>query len=151
SVSRRAILGLTRRRRRLRKIGMNNHSDIRAGLRPPSQRAVVTGLGIMSGLGHDVDTFWRGLLAGSSAIRCWVDKDPRIASKVGGDQSDFSLPSYLQRAESACPSPRWAELPRLLRGTGLGTHLTACAALQAYVDAGADGQVAPERFAHLCA
>lgn len=127
-----------------------SHIPSRAADRPDEARTVVTGLGVMSGLGHDVETFWAGLIAGRSAIRRWRDKDPRIASKIGGDQSDFALPAYLATVRAAAPD-RVDTLPRLVRGTSVGTQLTACAALQAYVDAGADAGIDPDRFGHLCA
>ena len=56
----------------------NNHSD---------RRVVVTGLGIVSPLGHDLDAFWKNLISG----QCGIDKitafdaaafDTRIAAEV---------------------------------------------------------------------
>jgi len=35
---------------------------------PPATRVVVTGLGVVSPLGNDVDTFWRRLVAGESGV-----------------------------------------------------------------------------------
>ncbi|MFA5124179.1 beta-ketoacyl synthase N-terminal-like domain-containing protein, partial [Zavarzinia sp.] len=34
----------------------------------PPTRVVVTGLGVVSPLGNDVDTFWRRLVAGESGV-----------------------------------------------------------------------------------
>ena len=55
-------------------------------------RVVVTGLGVVSGLGYDWKTFWQALLANKSAVRRWkpeeVDEFPvRYAAPV--DSADF--------------------------------------------------------------
>jgi len=42
------------------------------------ERVVVTGLGVLSGLGEDAASFWDGLVAGRSAIGRWKSKDPRL-------------------------------------------------------------------------
>jgi 3-oxoacyl-[acyl-carrier-protein] synthase II len=34
----------------------------------PTTRVVVTGLGVVSPLGNDIDTFWRRLVAGESGV-----------------------------------------------------------------------------------
>lgn len=56
----------------------NNHSE---------RRVVITGLGVVTPLGHDVDTFWKSLISG----QCGIDKitafdattfDTRIAAEV---------------------------------------------------------------------
>ena len=36
--------------------------------RDPARRAVVTGLGAITPLGNDAETFWRSLLAGTSGV-----------------------------------------------------------------------------------
>src|SRR5437868_1789352 len=114
------------------------------------KRVVVTGLGAITGLGSNLETYWESLRAGRSSIKKWLAKDGRIASKIGGDLSDFSVDAYVERAPER-ERPWLAKLPRLLRGTPQGVHLTSCAAAQAYADAGIEGAVAPARIAHVCA
>jgi len=62
------------------------------------RRVVITGLGVVSSLGHDIDTFWNNLLAG----RCGIDKitafnvsdfDCQIASEVRNFDPAPAFPS----------------------------------------------------------
>src|SRR5260221_3324371 len=90
------------------------------------RRVVVTGWGVVSSLGHDVDTFWNHLLAGD----CGIDKitsfdttgfDTQIAAEV----KNFD-PS------PAFPSPK--EVRRTDRYSQFGVH----AGWQALCDSGLD-------------
>ena len=87
---------------------------------------VITGLGVVSPLGHDVDTFWSQLIAG----QCGVD---RIASfdaslfdtQIAGEVRNFDpLPAF--------PSPK--DVRRTDRFAQFGVH----AAWQAIRDSGLD-------------
>ncbi|MCB9591084.1 MAG: hypothetical protein H6719_00005, partial [Sandaracinaceae bacterium] len=50
------------------------------------RRVVVTGLGLVSPLGADVDSSWRALLAGECGIRPIANHpDPRIPIAVAGE------------------------------------------------------------------
>lgn len=105
----------------------------------------------MSGLGEELEPFWEGLRSGRSCIRPWADKDPRIASKIGAQLAQFSVEGCIEQRRGTVPD-RWLSLlPRVLRDTPLGSWMTACAGLQAYLDSGLDGQVDPTRVAHVCA
>jgi len=61
----------------------------------PPIRVVVTGLGVVSPLGNDIDTFWRRLVAGESGVGLitrfdTTDYKVRIAAEVKGfDAEDF--------------------------------------------------------------
>src|SRR5260370_7604673 len=90
------------------------------------RRVVVTGLGVVSSLGHDLDTFWNHLLAGD----CGIDKitsfdttgfDTQIAAEV----KNFD-PS------PAFPAPK--EVRRTDRYSQFGVH----AGWQALCDSGLD-------------
>ncbi len=57
--------------------------------RDPARRAVVTGLGAITPIGNDAETFWRSLLAGTSGVARISTYDPsdeevRIAAEVKG-------------------------------------------------------------------
>lgn len=57
--------------------------------RDPARRAVVTGMGAITPIGNDADSFWRNLLAGTSGVGPITAYDPageevRIAAEVKG-------------------------------------------------------------------
>jgi 3-oxoacyl-[acyl-carrier-protein] synthase II len=57
--------------------------------RDPSRRAVVTGLGALTPIGNDAETFWSNLIAGESGVATIASFDPsdlevRIAAEVKG-------------------------------------------------------------------
>src|SRR5882757_8273767 len=90
------------------------------------RRVVITGLGVVSPLGNDLDTFWNGLIGG----KCGVEKisvfdaagfDTQIAAEVKGFDP---LPAF--------PSPK--EIRRTDRFSQFGVH----AAWQALRDSGLD-------------
>ena len=68
---------------------------------PPSQRVVVTGLGAISSLGQDVDTFWKNILAG----QCGIDRitlfDPQaMACQIGAEVRDWQPEKHMDPKEA---------------------------------------------------
>ena len=60
------------------------------------KRIVVTGMGAITPLGNDVETFWQGLLAGRSGIRKVTAFDPEAyPCKVGGEVQDFNAEDWM--------------------------------------------------------
>jgi 3-oxoacyl-[acyl-carrier-protein] synthase II len=87
------------------------------------RRVVVTGLGLVSPLGADVESSWRALLAGECGIRPIAEHpDPRIAVKVAGECLSFD--------------PERVTKKKHLREGGRFIHLSLDAADQAVADAG---------------
>jgi 3-oxoacyl-[acyl-carrier-protein] synthase II len=63
-------------------------------------RVVITGMGAVTPLGNDVDSFWAGLTAGRSGVRRIQAFDPsRIASQMAGEVQDFDASHVLDRKE----------------------------------------------------
>src|SRR6266404_2237455 len=90
------------------------------------RRVVVTGLGVVTPLGNELDTFWNSLLAGG----CGVDKiasfDPsQFATQVAAEVKDFD-------PAPAFPSPK--EIRRTDRFAQFGIY----AGYQALKDSGLD-------------
>jgi hypothetical protein len=50
-------------------VGCVNTVRAIGGSKDPSQRVVITGMGVVSAFGNDVDTYYDRLLAGESAIK----------------------------------------------------------------------------------
>lgn len=62
------------------------------------RRVVITGLGVVTPLGHDLETFWRRLLNGDCGVSriCLFDPTPydtQIAAQVDGFDATFAFPS----------------------------------------------------------
>jgi 3-oxoacyl-(acyl-carrier-protein) synthase len=109
----------------------------------------ITGLGVVTTLGDSPAAFREGLLAGRSGITRWTQMDPRIDSKIGGDLNSFDAIEHLAK----CPSAELAaKAKKLLRVTPFTGRIGACAALDAFLDAGLQpGALEPERFGHVLA
>jgi 3-oxoacyl-[acyl-carrier-protein] synthase II len=92
----------------------------------PDRRVVITGLGVVSSLGHDIETFWRNIVAG----QCGIDRitlfdvsayDCKIASEVRNFDASPAFPT-----------------PKELRRTDRFTHFGVYAGWQALKDSGLD-------------
>jgi 3-oxoacyl-[acyl-carrier-protein] synthase II len=90
-----------------------------------SRRVVVTGLGVVASLGHDVDTFWANLLAGKCGIRRVSLFDPsEFACQIGAEVRDWDAAQQMD--------------PKEARRNDRYTHFGFVAAKQAVKDAGLD-------------
>ncbi len=68
---------------------------------PPSQRVVVTGLGATASIGHDVDTFWKNLVAGQCGIDRVTQFDPTdFACQIGAEVRDWQPEKYMDPKEA---------------------------------------------------
>ncbi len=64
------------------------------------RRVVITGLGMVSPVGNDVETSWRNALAGKSGIRRISLFNPdRLPTQIAGEVKDFVLPPALVHKE----------------------------------------------------
>src|SRR5204862_7821768 len=88
------------------------------------RRVVVTGLGVVSSLGHDIDTFWNNLIAG----RCGIDK----ISAFDASLYDCQIAAEVKQFDPtpAFPSPK--EVRRTDRFAQFGIY----ASYQALKDSG---------------
>jgi len=98
-----------------------------------SRRVVVTGLGAVASLGHDVDAFWAGLLAGRSGVDRVSLFDPTpYASHVGAEVRGWDPAEHMD--------------PKEARRNDRYTHFGFVAAKQACRDAGLEmGREDPDR------
>jgi 3-oxoacyl-[acyl-carrier-protein] synthase II len=100
---------------------------------PHSRRVVVTGLGVVTSLGHTVDAFWASLLAGQSGVRRVSLFDPAsFACQIGAEVRDWDASQHMD--------------PKEARRNDRYTHFGFVAAQQAFVDASLDmGREDPDR------
>jgi len=90
-----------------------------------SQRVVVTGLGVVTSLGHEVESFWASLVAGRGGIRRISLFDPSaFASQMGAEVRDWEAAQHMD--------------PKEARRNDRYTHFGFVAAKQAVADARLD-------------
>jgi 3-oxoacyl-[acyl-carrier-protein] synthase II len=90
---------------------------------PVSRRVVVTGLGAITSLGHDVDSFWAGLLAGRSGVDRVSLFDPTdFACQIGAEVRNWDAAEHMD--------------PKEARRNDRYTHFGFVAAKQAVKDSG---------------
>ncbi len=89
------------------------------------KRVVVTGLGIIASLGHNVDDFWQNILAGKSGVDRVRQFDPKDhATQIGAEVRDWDPAQHMD--------------PKEVRRNDRYTHFGFCAAKQAYADSKLD-------------
>ena len=91
------------------------------------RRVVLTGLGTVNPLGHDVEAFWADLLACKSGIRRIPRFDPSpFTSRIGGEVQDWeTVPVRPGRSREARRMDRFAQF-------------AVAAAIEAVADSGLD-------------
>lgn len=91
----------------------------------PARRVVVTGLGVVTSIGHTVEPFWESLLAGRCGInRVTLFEPSDFASQIGAEVRDWDPTLYMD--------------PKEARRNDRYTHFGYVAARQAVKDAALD-------------
>ena len=89
------------------------------------RRTVITGLGVITPIGNDKNTFWENLTAGKSGIGLITRFDPTpFTSKIAGEVKNFDPLEYIDRKE--------------LKRMDLFCQYSLVGAIQAITDAGLD-------------
>jgi 3-oxoacyl-[acyl-carrier-protein] synthase II len=90
------------------------------------RRVVITGMGVITPIGNDVDTFWRNLQNGVSGIDCITAFDTSAYDcRIAGEVRDFDPKDYFNN-------------PKDIRRTDRYAHLAMAAAKMAMQDSGVD-------------
>ena len=61
------------------------------------QRIAITGMGVVTPIGENLEEYVAALRQGRSGITRWKQRDERGYSQIGGDLSDFDLAAHLGR------------------------------------------------------
>lgn len=65
------------------------------------RRVVITGMGVMSSLGHDLDTFWNNLMAGKSGVSVIQAFDTsEYTTHIAAEIADFNPEDYMDKKEA---------------------------------------------------
>ncbi|MEE9382331.1 MAG: beta-ketoacyl-[acyl-carrier-protein] synthase family protein [Nannocystaceae bacterium] len=105
-----------------------------------TRRVVITGLGINTPLGDDLDTYYEKLISGTSAVTRWKFHDnPDVYSKVGGDLSEYDFRAKLARLQSIVPDLMHKRVRQLCKKAPMSTRISMLCALDAWIDAGLVG------------
>lgn len=114
---------------------------VHASLEP---RVVVTGMGINTRLGDDLDTYYENLIAGRSGVTQWTFfEHDGVYSKVGGDLSDYDQAVKTEALREVIPEEVHARLRKILRTAPFSTGLSVLCAIDAWLDAGLEFDAEP--------
>ena len=102
------------------------------------RRVVITGMGVITPIGNELDTFWRNLQNGVSGIDCISHFDTSAYDcRIAGEVRDFEPKNYFKN-------------PKDVRRTDRYTHLAMAAAKMAMQDGGVDmAKVNRHRFGSI--
>ena len=102
-----------------------------------SRRVVVTGLGLVTPLGHEVPQFWQRLLAGQSGVsRVEAFDVSDYSCRIAGEIKDFDPTDYVE--------------PRAARHMDRFSQMAVAAAIKAVEDTGLDLANLPDPFRAGC-
>ncbi len=97
------------------------------------KRVVITGMGVITPVGNDVDSMWDSLMAGKHGIAPITRFDVTdFKTKLAAEVKDFDPLLYMEKSE--------------VRRSDLYSQYAYAAAAQAMNDSGLEGKVEPERF-----
>ena len=114
------------------------------------RRVVVTGMGINTALGDDLNTFYDNLIAGKSGITKWrFLENEEVYSKVGGDISDYDVKAKLAKLKERLPETMHKRLRQLVKKAPFSTRISMLTACDAWLDAGLTGSEESTRHATL--
>lgn len=87
------------------------------------KKVVITGMGVISPLGNDIDTFWKNIQEGKCGIDRITHFDPsRLDAKIAGEVKNFDPTLYMEKKDA--------------RKMALFTQYAVAAAVQAWKDSG---------------
>ena len=107
---------------------------------PQYKRIVVTGMGINTPIGDNLDDFYTNLIAGKSAISRWkwLENDA-VYSKVGGDLSEYDVKTKVKSLKSKLTPTLHKRLRQLVKKAPFSTKISALVSADAWIDAGLSG------------
>src|SRR2546429_8183802 len=75
------------------------------------RRVVITGLGVVTPVGNDLETFWKNLVEGESGIgRIQTFDTANYDCKIGGEGRDFDPKNFFKNAKDVRRPERFVQL-----------------------------------------
>src|SRR5260370_21407106 len=75
------------------------------------RRVVITGLGVVTPIGNDLEAFWKNLVEGKSGIgRIQAFDTANYDCKIGGEVRDFEPKNFFNNAKDVRRTDRFAQL-----------------------------------------
>ncbi len=103
----------------------------------PKKRIVITGMGINTPLGDNIDDYYKNLINGKSAISLMKSIDTSmIRCKIGGDLGGYDIKAKLEILKNKVPEDIYKRLRKIIKTAPFSTKITLLAAIDAYIDAG---------------
>lgn len=102
-----------------------------------NKRIVITGIGINTPIGDNLDDFYENLIAGKSGIGLMKSLDTsKIRCKIGGDLGDYDIKAKIAKLKEQMPEIAFKKMRKITKTAPFSTKLTLLAAMDAYLDAG---------------
>jgi 3-oxoacyl-[acyl-carrier-protein] synthase II len=80
---------------------ISDNTVVDIGVVDVRRRVVITGLGVMTSLGHDLEVFWGNLVAGKSGVSRIESFDPSdFPTRIAASIKDFDPEQYMDRKEA---------------------------------------------------
>lgn len=98
------------------------------------RKAVISGMGVITPVGNDIDTFWKSITEGRSGLGPVTRFDAsKLDAKIAAEVKGFDASLYMEKKEA--------------RKMALFTQFAVAAAVQAWKDAGLEGVADPGKVA----
>ena len=102
-----------------------------------NKRIVITGMGINSPIGDNLNDYYNNLISGKSGIKLMKSLDTsKIRCKIGGDLGDYNFKNKVELYKSVVPTEVMKRFKKIFKTAPFATKLTMVAAIDAYLDAG---------------
>ena len=86
------------------------------------ERVVITGMGIVCPLGHDVETVWQAVLAGKSGVaKTTIFDASTFPTTFSAEVKNYDFTKYIKNTESHKDGNRGQQIRRRRGGPGLQT------------------------------
>ncbi len=103
----------------------------------PKKRIVITGMGINTPLGDNINDYYNNLINGKSGISLMKSIDTSmIRCKIGGDLGGYDIKAKLEKLKTQIPEEIFKRLRKIIKTAPFATKITLLAAVDAYIDAG---------------